>query len=117
MTVGSETTINNGPGSIVQEPDLKFFLGGMSEKLDGISRRQEQEAIIAAASRAETKAELAAVRADQGNIRDRVITLESKQKPKTPWYSVVGAIAAIITGLGGFVALVVVMNRLAEITP
>lgn len=111
-----ETIVNAGSG-LPQETDLKFFLGGMSEQLNGISRRQEQESIIAATSRAETKAELAAIHANQDTLKDRVTLLETKQKPRTPWYSIVGAVASIVTGIGGFIALFVVLSRLATIMP
>lgn len=39
--------------------------------------------------------------------------IEANQAPKQPWYSVVGGIVGIITGVGSLIALLVILNNIA----
>lgn len=47
-------------------------------------------------------------------LEQTVQRIEANQKPATPWYVTIGAIVAIITGVGSLVALI---SILSTITP
>jgi ElaB/YqjD/DUF883 family membrane-anchored ribosome-binding protein len=38
--------------------------------------------------------------------------IEANQVPKQPWYSVVGGVVGIISGVGSFIALVVILSQI-----
>lgn len=38
--------------------------------------------------------------------------IEANQTPKQPWYSVVGGVVGIITGIGSLIALIVILNNI-----
>jgi len=46
----------------------------------------------------------------------RLTILETQQVPRAPWFSVVGGIVSIITGVGSFVALIAVLSQLGTLT-
>lgn len=46
------------------------------------------------------------------DLEQAVQRIEANQKPSTPWYSVVGAVVGIITGVGSLIALVSILSTL-----
>jgi len=38
--------------------------------------------------------------------------IEANQVPKQPWYSVVGGVVGIISGVGSFIALIVILSQI-----
>ena len=40
--------------------------------------------------------------------------LAAQQRPRTPWYNIVGAIVGIIAGVSGLIALVVTLSQLTQ---
>jgi hypothetical protein len=46
----------------------------------------------------------------------RMTILETRQPARAPWYSIVGGIVSIVTGVGGLFALIAVLNQLSIIT-
>lgn len=69
----------------------------MDAKIDGVVREQAAARVDAAEFRAEVKTEVAALRGDVSAVVGRVDVLEAKERPRTPWYFVVGAIVGIVT--------------------
>ena len=48
------------------------------------------------------------------DLEKAIQRLEANQAPKQPWYSVVGGVVGIITGIGSLIALIVILS---QITP
>jgi uncharacterized UPF0160 family protein len=46
----------------------------------------------------------------------RLTILETRQPVRAPWYSIVGGIVSIVTGVGGLFALIAVLNQLTILT-
>lgn len=46
------------------------------------------------------------------DLEQSIQRIEANQKPVTPWYVVIGAIVAVITGIGSLVALVGILSSL-----
>lgn len=46
------------------------------------------------------------------DLEQSVQRIEANQRPVTPWYSVVGAIVGIITGVGSLIALISILSTL-----
>ena|SRR5690554_2406608 len=46
----------------------------------------------------------------------KVTILETKQVPRAPWFSVVGGIVSVITGLGSLITLLAVLSQLGNLT-
>lgn len=47
-----------------------------------------------------------------GDIEHRLTRLEGNQKPRTPWYSVVGGIAGIVASVATLITLITVASKL-----
>ncbi len=45
-------------------------------------------------------------------LEQSVQRIEANQKPSTPWFTVVGAIVGIVTGIGSLVALVAILSNI-----
>lgn len=45
-------------------------------------------------------------------LEQAVQRIEANQKPSTPWFTVVGAIVGIVTGIGSLVALVAILSNI-----
>ncbi len=45
-------------------------------------------------------------------LEQSVQRIEANQKPSTPWFTVVGAVVGIITGIGSLVALVAILSNI-----
>jgi hypothetical protein len=45
-------------------------------------------------------------------LEQSVQRIEANQKPSTPWFTVVGAVVGIITGVGSLVALVAILSNI-----
>lgn len=57
-----------------------------------------------------------------GGIEDRLRAVEStvtemkaQQKPRAPWWTVVGAVVGIVTGSGSVIALLAVLSRVGDV--
>lgn len=46
-------------------------------------------------------------------VEKTVERIEASQRPRTPWYSVVGAVAAVIAGGGGLIAMFVTISQIS----
>jgi hypothetical protein len=46
------------------------------------------------------------------DLEKAIQRIEANQAPKQPWYSVVGGIVGIITGIGSFIALIVILSQI-----
>lgn len=76
--------------------------------------------LAVALGRVETKVD--ALTSTETRVSDRLTALEiavgklqTSQRPRTPWYSVVGAVVSIIVGCGALATLLVIANKIAEI--
>lgn len=45
----------------------------------------------------------------------RLTIIETRQVPRAPWYSIIGGVVSIITGIGSLLALLAVLGQLAAI--
>lgn len=50
-------------------------------------------------------------------LDSRLTILETQQVPRAPWYSIVGGVVGLITGVGSLLALLAVLSRLSELIP
>jgi len=48
------------------------------------------------------------------DLEKAIQRIEANQSPKQPWYSVVGGVVGIITGIGSLIALIIILS---QITP
>lgn len=46
------------------------------------------------------------------DLEKAIQRIETNQGPRQPWYSVVGGIVGIITGIGSFIALIVILSQI-----
>lgn len=46
------------------------------------------------------------------DLEKAIQRIETNQGPKQPWYSVVGGVVGIISGVGSFIALVVILSQI-----
>ncbi|MHA3724308.1 hypothetical protein ACXR2T_10555 [Leucobacter sp. HY1910] len=46
-------------------------------------------------------------------VEKRLLLVEAKQRPNTPWYLVVGAIVGIIAAIGGLIAIFTFMSQVS----
>lgn len=79
---------------------------------------EDTHMIVVAGQLGEIKAELTGLRGMDERLRkveQTVAEIKAQQRPRTPWYAVVGAVVGIVGGLGTIITLFVLLSRMMAI--
>lgn len=85
---------------------LFVAVGRIEEKLTQMANREEKN-----------EGRLERVETGLNEVKNTVAIIQSAQKPKAPWYVIVGGLAGIGSLLITSFAVIAIMNKIAEVLP
>lgn len=92
-------------------------LGELKEGLGTLSAQLAPHVVMTKAKQVEYETRLANHGNRLAEAESRLTHLEARQRPRSPWYSIVAGVVGILTGAGLLITLIGVLAQLAEITP